>query len=78
MFRTLQKGLYISNKFDEATKKLMLVKTGSANRICWTLMNPLDLEEEEEVAEVDNQLAVRDKSLTTPVRNPKPVHALTD
>ena len=56
----------------------MLVKTGSANRICWTLMNPLDLEEEEEVAEVDNQLAVRDKSLTTPVRNPKPVHALTD
>ena len=27
--------LYVSNMFEEASQKLMLVKTGSANKICW-------------------------------------------
>ena len=63
-----QAGLYLSNTFDEESNKLMLVKTGCANKICWRLVEPLQFvedaaEEEERKAEVE----ARPKSWTQPV-----------
>ena len=68
LFRTQEKGLYLSNKFDEASNKLMLVRTGSANRICWALLDPVDFYEEEEESEETNLEAMRDKSYTSPTK----------
>ena len=46
----------------------MLVRTGSANRICWALLDPEDLDEEEEMSEEANLEALREKSYTSPTK----------